>query len=144
MTELSEQTMATVEATAPILRDRGLEITTHFYDRLLRTHPEVVPMFEDARAVQAERLATAVLAYASNIRNLDVLGAAVETIAKRHVGAGVRPEHYPIVGEHLLASMVEVLGELDSSILDAWSDAYNYLADILIAAEGALAAEATK
>jgi len=137
---LSESTMSVVESTAPILKEHGVAITSRFYDRLFREYPEVKPMFATATPGQAERLAAAVLAYASNIRNLDALGPAVERIATKHVGAGVLPAHYDIVGTLLLGSMVEVLGEIDVEVLDAWGEAYTFLADIFIATEATMAA----
>ena len=36
---------------------------------------------------------------------------AVAHIANKHVSVGIRAEHYPIVGKHLIASIKEVLGE---------------------------------
>ncbi|MET5012448.1 nitric oxide dioxygenase, partial [Burkholderia pseudomallei] len=49
------------------------------------------------------------------------------------------PEHYPIVGENLLASIVEVLGDaVDPDTLEAWRIAYGQLAAILIGAEANL------
>jgi len=132
---LAEETMAIVESTAPILREHGRAITGHFYENLLRTHPEVAPMFSDPHGLQADRLAAAVLAYATNIRNLEALAPAVQRIAAAHVGAGVQPAQYDVVGNQLLASMVSVLGEIDVAVLDAWAAAYGVLADILIAEE---------
>jgi len=136
MSALTEDTMATVESTAPILQEHGLAITTRFYERLFNEYPDVQPMFS-GDGLQPERLAGAVLAYAKNIRNLDALGPAVEKIATAHVAAGVQAPHYDIVGELLLASMVEVLGEVDQVVLDAWGEAYGFLAKIFIDAEAA-------
>jgi len=137
MSALTEEIMATVESTAPILQEHGLAITTRFYDRLFAEYPDVQPMFS-GDGLQPERLAGAVLAYAKNIRNLDALGPAVEKIAAAHVEAGVQAPHYAIVGELLLGSMVEVLGEIDQVVLDAWGEAYGFLADIFIQTEAAL------
>nr|WP_231557374.1 globin domain-containing protein [Deinococcus sp. YIM 77859] len=44
----------------------------------------------------------------------------VERIAHKHVSLEVLPEHYPIVGEHLLKAIAAVLGEAATpEILDA-------------------------
>lgn len=139
-TLLTEDVMTTVESTAPILRDRGVEITTHFYGRLFAEHPEVEPMFS-GDGFQPERLAAAVLAYAKNVRNLDALGPAVEKMAHAHVRAGVQATHYDVVGSLLLESIDEVLGGVDQSVLDAWGAAYQALANVMIDAESALVAE---
>ncbi len=140
MSTLSEQDMDTVEQTAPILSEHGLAITTHFYETLFTKHPEVKPMFSSETGLQAEKLAGAVLAYAKNIRNLDALGPAVQRMAAAHVGAGVQPAHYDVVGAQLLESIDVVLGGVDQSILDAWGAAYGQLASIMISTEAELAA----
>jgi nitric oxide dioxygenase len=48
----------------------------------------------------------------------------------------VQAEHYPIVGTVLLAAMQDVLGDAASDeIIEAWKEAYFFLADIFIAKE---------
>ena len=48
----------------------------------------------------------------------------------------IKPEHYPIVGENLLASIREVLGEgATDAVINAWAEAYGFPADILIGRE---------
>ena len=48
----------------------------------------------------------------------------------------IKPEHYPVVGENLLASIKEVLGDgATDDIIQAWAEAYQFLADILIGRE---------
>lgn len=65
-----------------------------------------------------------------------MLGAAVERIAQKHAGLRILPEHYPIVGSNLLASICEVLSLPDDhEIITAWAEAYGFLADILIGRE---------
>ena len=55
---------------------------------------------------------------------------------------GVKPEHYPYVAEALLPAIRDVLGEAATDeILDAWGQAYWFLADILISKENELYAE---
>jgi nitric oxide dioxygenase len=52
------------------------------------------------------------------------------------VSVGIRAEHYPIVGKHLLESIAATLGDAATPpLLDAWKEAYNSLARLLIAAE---------
>ena len=138
MSTLTEETISLVESTTPILQEHGLAITTHFYDRLLREYPTLAPMFPE-KGLQAERLAGAVLAYSKNIRNLDALAPAIQRIAAKHVEAGVEPAQYDVVGELLLGSLVEVLGEIDGAIVDAWGQAYAVLSAILITSEAEMA-----
>lgn len=136
---LSEKTIHTVKSTAPILAEHGETLTRHFYKRMFTHNPEVAPFFNPANqkaGKQQRALAGAITAYAANIDNLEVLGGAVELIAQKHASLMIKPEHYPIVGENLLASIREVLGDgATDEVIDAWAEAYGFLADILIGRE---------
>lgn len=137
---LSDETKAIVSATKPVLEEHGLAITTRMYERLFDEHPEVESLFAGAAPGQADRLAGAVLAYAEHIENIEVLVPVVQQIGVKHVAAGVEPAHYDVVGGALLGAMVDVLGELDPAVLDAWGEAYGFLADVFISIEADLAA----
>lgn len=142
---LSQQTIDIVKSTAPILNEHGETLTKHFYKRLFSHNPEVAPFFNPANqagGTQQRALAAAICAYAANIDNLEVLGGAVELIAHKHASLMIKPEHYPIVGENLLASIREVLGEgATDDVINAWGEAYGFLADILIGREKQLYSE---
>ncbi len=136
---LDEKTIAIVKSTAPILSEHGETLTKHFYKRMFAHNPEVAPFFNPANQAagnQQRALAGAITAYAANIDNLEVLGGAVELIAQKHASLMIKPEHYPIVGKNLLASIREVLGAgATDEVIDAWAAAYGFLADILIGRE---------
>jgi nitric oxide dioxygenase len=139
---LTADQIARVKATAPVFAEHGATITKHFYRRMFANRPELRNLFNQthqASGSQAETLAHAVYAYAANIDNLAALGTAVGRIANKHASLNIRPEHYPIVGENLLASVVEVLGEaVDEATLEAWRAAYAQLAQIMIGVESKL------
>ncbi len=141
-TELSDAAKTNVAATVPILKEHGVAITRRMYERLFENHPSVVSLFDNAPDDQAERLANAVLAYAENIDNVAVLLPVVNSIAEKHVGAGVDPALYETVGGELLGAMVDVLGELPSEVVSAWAEAYGYLADLFIEIETELSSAA--
>jgi len=133
---LSQPTIDTVKATASVVAEHGEAITTKMYEILFSQHPELKELFKDADPEQHKKLAAAVGAYAANIDNLDVLSQAVEKIAQSHVRTQVKPEHYPMVGSAILGAIKEVLGDAATDqILNAWKEAYFFLADILIAKE---------
>ncbi|MCQ0990514.1 NO-inducible flavohemoprotein [Jiella marina] len=140
--QLSAQTIATVKATVPALEAHGLEITKAMYARMFQ-NPMIRSLFNQSHhgetGSQPRALADAILAYAQNIDNLGILGAAVERIAQKHAGLQILPEHYPYVAEALLDAIKDVLGNAASEeVLAAWGEAYWFLADILIAREAAV------
>lgn len=143
---LAPETIALIKATAPALRDHGVAITTRMYERLF-VNEDVKALFDMAAqesGEQPKRLAGAILAYAENIDKLQNLTAPLARMVQRHVETGVKAEHYPYVAEALLPAIRDVLGEVATDeILDAWGQAYWFLADILIGKEREAYAAAT-
>lgn len=140
----TEQT-ALVKATVPALEAHGETITRTFYASMFAAHPELLNIFNPANQKtgrQARSLAASVLAYAAHIDHPERLGGMVGRIAHKHVSLEVLPEHYPIVGEHLLRAIAQVLGDAATpEILDAWAAAYGQLAEIMIGVEGGMYAQ---
>ena len=140
---LSESTIEIVKATAPAVAANAEKITSRMYEILFSDYPETKALFVNADPDQHKKLAAAVGAYAANIDNLAVLSKAVEKMATTHVATNVKPEHYPMVGLSILGAIKDVLGEAATEdVLNAWKEAYFFLADILIAREQELYAQA--
>jgi len=140
---MNESTKAIIKATAPILKERGEEITTAMYKRLFGNYPDAKKLFENADPDQHKKLANAVYAYAANIDKLENLSKGIEIMAQAHVKTKILPKHYPWVGESLLGAIEEVLGAdvATKEVIDAWAEAYSFLADVLIAREKELYAQ---
>lgn len=136
---ISQQSKAIIAATLPAVREHAGTITEVFYPLMFERYPGVKAYFNEAHQLhgtQPQALANAVVAYAANLDRLEALKDSVALIVHKHVSLNIQPEHYPIVGECLLAAVREVLGEAASDeVLVAWGEAYGQLADILIAAE---------
>lgn len=131
-----------VLATVPVLKEHGLLLTTHFYARMFRDNPELKNIFNKGNqqnGKQQTALANAVLAYAEHIENPQVLLPFIDSICQKHTSLDIRPEHYLIVGKHLIASIKEILGEAaNAALLDAWTAAYKQLAGIMSGHEAGL------
>jgi nitric oxide dioxygenase len=139
---ISEAARPYIDASVPVLREHGVAITRTFYRRLFDSHPEFSRLFNmgnQANGAQQQSLAAAVFAYAANIGNPGALGPVVGRIVQKHASVGIRAEHYPIVGAHLLDAIKEVLGDAATGpLLAAWGEAYGSLAKLFIEAEAAL------
>jgi len=135
-----------IDASVAVLREHGLAITTTFYRNIFAELPELTKLFNmgnQANGAQQQSLASAVFAYAANIGNPAALGPVVNRIVQKHVSVGIRAEHYPIVGRHLLGAIAETLGDAATApLLAAWDEAYNALASLFIEAEKKLYASA--
>ena len=135
-----------IDASVPVLREHGLAITTTFYRSMFDAHPELTNLFNmgnQASGAQQQSLASAVFAYAANIGNPGALGPVVSRIVHKHASIGIRADHYPIVGHHLLGAIKTVLGDAATEpLLKAWEEAYTSLARLLIDAETKMYEEA--
>jgi len=133
---LSKKTIDVVKATASPVAENAEAITTRMYEILFTSYPHLKELFKDADSNQHKKLASAVSAYALHIDNLEALSKAVEKMAQTHVKVHVKPEHYPMVGLALLNAVKDVLGEAATDeVIQAWEEAYFFLADILISRE---------
>lgn len=136
---LNEKTIQVIKSTVPVLEVHGVAITKRFYERMFAQHPELLNIFNHANQKQGRQqtaLANAVYAAAKYIDNLAAILPVVKQIAHKHRSLGIKPEHYPIVGENLLAAIKEVLGDAATEeILGAWAEAYGVIADAFIGVE---------
>ncbi|KAL7793723.1 globin-like protein [Trichoderma ceciliae] len=146
MGALTTDQIAIIKSTVPIIRDHGTTVTTIFYANMLAAHPELKNFFSlrnQQTGAQQTALANSVLAAATHIDRLGAITGAVEKVAQKHASLFVQPEHYPIVGKHLIGAFGQVLGDaFTPEIREAWTVAYGLLADIFIQREKQLYSEA--
>src|SRR3954447_12933025 len=136
---LTDRTIEIIKATVPALEAQGTAVTDRMYQLLFR-NPEIRDLFNQSHhgetGSQSKALIAAVVAYARNIDNLGVLATRVERIAQKHAGLNILPEHYHFVAEALLGAIKDVMGEAATDeVLEAWGEAYWFLADLLMARE---------
>ena len=121
---------------------RGDELMDVFYGRLFAVAPSVKPLFAgtDLKRQKAMLLAALVLLRRS-LRDLESVTPALRELGARHVRYGAQPQHYPVVGEVLIASMAEGAGDAwTPEYGQAWTEAFTIVAGAML--EGAEAAEA--
>jgi nitric oxide dioxygenase len=136
---LQQKTIDIIKSTVPVLEQHGETITTRFYQLMFKNHPELLNIFNHANQKQGRQqkaLAGTVYAAAMYIDNLEAILPVVKQIAHKHRSLGIKPEHYPIVGKHLLLAIKDVLGDAATDeIINAWAEAYNLIADAFISVE---------
>ncbi|EKN70734.1 bifunctional nitric oxide dioxygenase/dihydropteridine reductase 2 [Neobacillus bataviensis LMG 21833] len=143
---LDQKTIEIIKSTVPVLEQHGETITTRFYQLMFGNHPELLNIFNHANQKQGRQqkaLAGTVYAAAMYIDNLEAILPVVTQIAHKHRSLGIKPEHYPIVGKHLLLAIKDVLGDAATDeIINAWAEAYNVIADAFISVEAEMYEEA--
>jgi nitric oxide dioxygenase len=114
---------------API-SDKAAEL---FYGRLFETAPHVRAMFPDDMTVQRGKLIATLAVVVNGLSNLETILPIASALAKRHVGYGAQPWHYPVVGQALLWTLEKGLGDAwTSPVAAAWTQAYTTLSTYMI------------
>lgn len=136
---LTQDQEALIAATAPVVADHLDAITQRFYPLLFERYPQVKPLFNQAHQQdggQPRALAAAVLAYVQLRHDREKVRETLATVVDKHVSLDIQPEHYPLVGECLMAAIGEVLGDaVTPEIAAAWEGVYEELAGLLIELE---------
>jgi nitric oxide dioxygenase len=114
---------------API-SDKAAEL---FYGRLFEIAPQVRAMFPADMSEQRKKLMTTLAIVVNGLSDLPAILPAASTLAKRHVGYGAQAAHYPVVGEALLWTLEQGLGDAwTPPLAAAWTQAYTTLSTFMI------------
>jgi hemoglobin-like flavoprotein len=104
-----------------------------FYGRLFEIAPDVKPMFPADMTDQRKKLMATLAVVVNGLSQLDTVLPAASALAKKHVGYGVKPEHYMPVGAALLWTLEKGLGAAwTPPIAEAWTSAYTTLSGFMI------------
>lgn len=105
-----------------------------FYSRLFSIAPDVRPLFSRTTTPEQSRKLLAMLAYmVARLDNPDSLVADLTKLAQRHIRYGVKDRHYDLVGEALLWTLEQGLGNAwTEEIKHAWVACYTLLATIML------------
>jgi hemoglobin-like flavoprotein len=100
----------------------------------------VKPLFANTdMSRQKSMLLGALVLLRKSLRDLDAVVPKLRELGARHVAYGARPEHYPVVGSVLIASMAEVAGEAWTPEFErAWAAAFDVVAGAMREGAGAL------
>jgi NAD(P)H-flavin reductase/hemoglobin-like flavoprotein len=115
--------------------EHGDEVPLYFYSYLFLRYPQLRGMFPAGMATMRDRLVGALTKIVSDVDNLDELVPFLEQLGRDHRKFQVAAEHYPQVGEALLATLEHFLGAAWTPQLAAeWAGAYGVVADVMIKA----------
>jgi len=103
-----------------------------FYGRLFALDPSLRPLFKGDMTEQGKKLMRMIGIAVDGLDKLDEIVPAVQDMGVRHLEYGVKNSHYDTVGEALLWTLQQGLGEACTpAVLDAWTDVYGLLADTM-------------
>ncbi len=103
-----------------------------FYGRLFELDPALRPLFKGDLTEQGKKLMQMIGMAVNGLNDLDALVPAVQNLGVRHVGYGVTEAHYDTVGEALLWTLEQGLGDaFTPEVKDAWATTYGLLASVM-------------
>lgn len=108
------------------IADKAAEL---FYGRLFELDPSLQHLFKGDMKEQGKKLMTMITVAVRGLSDLDKIVGAVKDLGVRHVGYGVKEEHYDTVGSALLWTLGQGLGDdFTPELEDAWTRVYQLLA----------------
>ena len=89
-------------------------------------------MFPKNMDEQYQKLIDTLSVVVARLEQLEDLQADIAALAKRHEGYGVKPKHYPMVGEALLWTLERGLGnDWNEETAEAWKACYGALSEAM-------------
>jgi hemoglobin-like flavoprotein len=103
-----------------------------FYQNLFALDPTMRVMFRGDMAAQGHKLAQTLAFAVGGLHAPDGILDAVRQLGQRHVGYGVRAEHYDTVGQALVQTLQAAIGPaFTSEVREAWVAVYTLLASVM-------------
>ena len=100
-----------------------------FYQRLFELDPSLRQLFGQDMQRQGAKLMKTLGVALQSLAQPDALVPILQRLGQDHSGYGVKPEHYPLVGQALLWMLKQRLGgAFDASRKAQWQQLYHWLA----------------
>ena len=132
---MTPQQIDLVQDSFALIVPRRAEASAIFYRRLFALAPETRVLFKGDLADQGRKLMQVLATIVRNLQDLGPLLHSVDYLAQRHVGYGVRDDHYAVVGQALIDTLQECLGDSFTPQTErAWGYAYTILSGRMIRA----------
>jgi nitric oxide dioxygenase len=123
-----------LETSFDLVAPHGDALMDTFYARLFAAAPAVEPLFAgtDLRRLKRMLLGTLVV-LRNSLRDLDAIVPKLRALGARHVAYGATPDHYPVLGQVLIASMAQVAGAAWRPEYErAWAAAFDVVAGAML------------
>ena len=118
-----------------LVRSQKEAFAKTFYSRLFLIYPQTAHLFQEADMKRQEASLVAALATViSLLKKADnnQFVSVVQNLGKRHQGYGVKREHYWMVGNVLLSTLADFLGDRwTANLNDAWAEAYQAIVGLM-------------
>ncbi|MEM1167934.1 MAG: globin domain-containing protein [Cyanobacteria bacterium P01_H01_bin.35] len=127
-----------IENSVEKIKPYGEAFAASFYENLFIAYPEAKPLFANAEmSNQQKKLLNSLVLVVENLRHPEALAEVLQNLGARHVNYGTLPQHYPLVGEALLTTLEQYLGdEWNIEVKNAWIFAYEQIVQLMFEGAG--------
>lgn len=141
---LTEEEIKQVQDSWEIAKKLGVDtIGRVFYQRVFSKAPEALKMFSfrdndnmfesESFKKHARGVVMTVGRAVAGLRDINSILPSIMELGARHNKYGVKPEHYPIIGEALLDTIEQGTGDkFTPAVRKAWETTYNMIADAMM------------
>ena len=113
------------------IEDKHDKLCTLFYTHLFRINPDLTHVFNGG-VPMLNRKFNSMLSTFKNLKDLEKMTAALESMAERHVPYHAEPQHLPQFKEAFLLSLEDISDQmLDSEVKSAWNQAFDEIIAIM-------------
>ena len=100
-----------------------------FYGKLFELNPELKSLFNSDLKEQGRKLMVMINMAVNSLDTVEAIVPALQDLGRRHVAYGVKDEDYDTVGEALLWTLEQGLGDgFTTEVKGAWVDTYTLVA----------------
>ncbi|MGW6397171.1 globin domain-containing protein [Streptomyces sp. NPDC055134] len=125
---------ALIRSSLAVVERRADALTKYFYAHLFKHNPGLRAMFPERMEEQRDRLLAALTTAILSLEDTGALVDHLRTLGFDHRKFGARPEHYPAVGDSLIAALKFFSGSSWTPKTEAaWRAAYELISKIMIA-----------
>src|SRR6056297_1050122 len=104
-----------------------------FYGRLFELDPSLKPLFKGDMKDQGKKLMATLNLAVMSLTKLDEILPAIQDLGRRHVQYGVPDESYATVGQALLWTLEQGLGDqFTDEVKEAWVVTYTTLSNVML------------
>jgi hemoglobin-like flavoprotein len=120
------------------IRPNALEFVKRFYGTLFAKHPPLHQLFSrfDQNHIE-KKLVNILVMIVENIENEDLLSKSLSDLGRKHVGIGVIPPYFKLMGDALVETMGMYFRDIKSEVWtpateESWNCAYSIVAGIMM------------
>jgi hemoglobin-like flavoprotein len=125
---LSQRQTLLIKLSWSHLSNRLEEFGDTFYRILFDLEPSLKPMFKNDMEAQREKFSSMVNHIVAHVQHTEKLDVELQGLGDRHIGYGVKPQHYDMLMiAFLLALERKLKRKWDNETKEAWTMAFVYI-----------------